>query len=143
MPGRLSIAAIVIAAACSQRAHIATCDDDLHGVWRAPSGTRWLMIDNGATLEAYPMEPDAPAGSDLIAAPRALDLMRGEHDLAGNIVRRYMRGAASCDSHVAVRVIACHDDALELVTADTLAPIAVAPCRWPVAPSRVERWARE
>jgi hypothetical protein len=57
-------------AACSRRAEIATCDDDLRGLYVVDStdgagGERWMVLDNGATLEAYPLfhDPESPGPS--------------------------------------------------------------------------------
>ena len=50
--------AVVLAfAACSRREPIASCDDDLRGVYAA-GDERWMMIDSGEVLEAYPLFPD-------------------------------------------------------------------------------------
>jgi hypothetical protein len=143
MPRRLSIVCVVLVG-CGTAHHVASCDDDLAGVWHAPDGA-WLMLDNGVTLEAYPMQPDAPAaGSDLVAAPRALDLERGEHTLTGTMRRRFMRRADACEARATTRVTACRDDMLEVVTTQIATPIGVAPCRWPPSqPAHVERWTRD
>jgi hypothetical protein len=145
------VSLIGVLVACG-RHHVASCDDDLDGVWHAPDGA-WMMIDNGVTLEAYPMTPDAPAvgagaGSEanaaLVAAPRVLDLERGEVTLAGTMRRRFMRRADTCDARATVRVTACRTDMLEVVTTAIATPIDVAPCRWPAPqPAHVERWTRD
>ena len=117
---------------------------DLHGTWQGPDA-RWILIDNGAALEGYPLDPDVTEGSDrdLVAAPRALDLTRAVHGLTGTFVRRFERRRDNCEAHSAVHIESCHDDTLELVTAELPQPIAVAPCRWSVAaPSHLERWHR-
>lgn len=87
-------------AACSRRDPIAACDDDLHGVY-ASGDERWMVIDHGEALEAYPVFPDgagpepdrslpgrsaarseraAPGASsapaDVVVAPRVIDLQR-------------------------------------------------------------------
>ncbi|MEO8843196.1 MAG: hypothetical protein ABI591_01415 [Kofleriaceae bacterium] len=137
---RLSLLVLI---ACHD--HVATCADDLQGVWRAPDGARWLILDDGPVLEGYPLDPDAPQGSDheLVAAPRALDLTRGTAGLTGSFVRRYERRRGNCEAHSAVHLESCHDDTIELVTSELPQPIAVAPCRWSVAaPSHLERWHR-
>jgi hypothetical protein len=134
----------VVLVACGRADHVASCDDDLHGVWHAPDGA-WLMIDNGVALEAYPMQPDAPAvGSDFVAAPRVLDLDRGDGALTGVMRRRFMRRAMTCDARATIRVTACRNDMLELVTSAIATPIDVAPCRWSAPqPAHVERWTRD
>jgi hypothetical protein len=142
------IAAAVLVAACDRRPPVTSCADDLHGVWVAPGDARWMMLDNGPTLEAYPMFPDATpdrlAAPELVVAPRVLDLARDSRGtLAGDLKRRYMRRADTCDARVPVHVTACKDDTLELVLADVVAPVTLGPCSWPAPqPSRVERWRR-
>jgi len=138
---------VLAIAACSQRAPIATCDDDLRGVYR-DGGERWMVLDHGATLEAYPLFPDAvaPAGADagLEIAPRVIDLTRGRGLLAGTLHRRYLRGAESCDARVPVHVTSCTGDLVALVLSDPAPPISFAPCWWPgPGPSRVVRWRRD
>jgi len=134
---------VVLAIAACGRARALRCDDDLRGVWAAPAG-RWMMLDNRATLEAYPMAPDAAIGSDVTGAPRVLDLSRTPSGLAGELHRRDSHGAATCEARSPVHITACTDDTLEVVLADPPAPLQLAPCRWPAPePARVERWRRE
>jgi hypothetical protein len=147
-----SIAAVVLAlAACSHRAEIASCDDDLRGVYVA-DGERWMVLDNGATLEAYPLFPDGGAPGELVVAPRVIDLARpadpspraANAGLVGTLHRRYMRRAERCDAQLPVHVTRCAGDALELVLADPAPPLGFAPCTWPgPGPSRIVRWRRE
>ena len=139
--------AVVLAlAACGQRAEHASCDDDLRGVYVA-DGERWMVLDNGATLEAYPLFPDGGAPGELVVAPRVIDLERrpgASSAPAGTLRRRYMRRAERCDAQVAVHITSCAGDALELVLADPAPPLGFSPCTWPgPAPSRVVRWRRE
>jgi len=70
--------------ACSRRDPIASCDDDLRGVY-ATGDERWMMIDRGDILEAYPLFPDGagptpdgsmPGSADLVVAPRVIDFQR-------------------------------------------------------------------
>jgi hypothetical protein len=140
---RLSLVSLLGLIACHDR--VATCADDLHGVWRAPDGARWMILDEGPVLEGYPLFADSPQGSDreLVAAPRALDLTRVKPGLTGSFVRRYERRSSNCEVRSVVHIESCHDDTLELVTGELPQPIAVAPCRWTVAaPSHIERWQR-
>ncbi|HEU4733614.1 MAG TPA: hypothetical protein VFT22_37225 [Kofleriaceae bacterium] len=137
---------------CGQRPELASCDDDLRGVYLA-EGKPWMVLDEGATLEAYPLFPDGdPAPGDVVVAPRVIDLARGSdagrapgtEPLRGTLRRRYMRRAERCDAQVAVHVTRCAADTLELVLADPAPPLAFSPCTWPgPAPSRVVRWRRE
>lgn len=141
----LSGVLVAAIAACHGRAAPISCSDDLRGVYR-DGAERWMILDGGATLEAYPLFPDADGPADLVTAPRRIDLARpaGGAAPSGTLHRRYMRGAASCDARVAVHVTRCAGDAIELVVADALPPLGFEPCAWPAAaPSRLVRWRRE
>ena len=74
-----------------------------------------------------------------------LRLSRTPGGVAGDVLRRYMRGARVCLAKVPVRLTACAGDALELVLSDPAPPLAWdKPCLWPrPGSSRVERWIRE
>jgi hypothetical protein len=142
--------AVVLAIAACRRDPIASCDDDLRGVYLAAS-ERWMVLDHGTTLEAYPLFPDgAPAAragdaTALEIAPRVIDLERGSGaPIEGTLHRRYLQRAEICDARVPVHITRCAGDTLELVLADPAPPIAFAPCTWPgPGPSRVVRWRRE
>jgi hypothetical protein len=154
-------AAVLVIAACTRRAPITTCDDDLRGVYvtagtaGAANDERWMLLDNGATLEAYPLFPDGagPGGPpDLEIAPRVIDLARPPESppgtspgpLTGTLRRRYLRRADRCEARVPVHVTRCAGDALELVLADPAPPLGFAPCTWPApGPSRIVRWRRD
>jgi hypothetical protein len=77
-------AAALAIAACHHSAPIESCDDDLRGVYAAGNerderdrrDDRWMILDSGATLEAYPLFPDGAVNGDLVVAPRVLDLAR-------------------------------------------------------------------
>jgi hypothetical protein len=135
--------------ACS-RAPLTSCDDDLRGVY-TDGDQRWMLLDDGATLTAYPLFPDGappPGPPDAIAAPRTIALTRSParapRVLAGTLRRRYMQRADRCDAELAVHITRCSGDELELVLADPSPPLAFAPCRWPrPAPARVARWRRD
>jgi hypothetical protein len=142
---KLALAAMVLVA-CDHRPHVESCESDLHGVWIAPSETRWMLLDEGpASLEVYPLFADGDSGKlEIIAAPRVIDLHREGTGLEGIVKRRYMHGADACEAHAAVHVTSCKADALEVVLADAPPPLTFAPCTWPPpAPSRAERWRRE
>jgi hypothetical protein len=130
-------------AACSGRAPIASCADDLQGAYAAPSG-RWMVLDNRpklATLEAYPLFDDATPARDVVVAPRVIDLALAPSGGSGTALRRYMRGGDACVARAAVHLTSCRDDMLELVLADLAPPLTFAPCTWPApAPAHVERW---
>ena len=127
---------------CSRRAPLASCDDDLQGVYAA-GAERWMVLDRGTTLEAYPLVPDpAEAGSASEVAPRLIDLARP--GLAGTLRRRYMQRDARCDAQVPVRITRCAGETIELVLADPAPPIGFTPCAWPRAgSSRIARWVRQ
>ncbi len=134
---------LVLVVGCSRRAPIDSCADDLHGVWRDGSGAKWMLLDDGATLEAYPLFADSAGSGELVGAPRAIDLTRAGDHVAGTIHRRYDRRTDTCEARAPIPVTACQDDALEAVITDPPAPLDVAPCRWGVTPlARVERWRR-
>ena len=140
------LAVLLVLAACHRQSPIASCEDDLHGVYVTPANTRWMILDNGETLEAYPMFTDSgdSGAPDVVSAPRRLDLSRTSDGLVGTLHRRYMRRADTCDARTQIHVTACSDNALQLVLADPQAPLTLAPCTWPAAqPARVERWQRE
>ncbi|NVB84106.1 MAG: hypothetical protein HOV81_37370 [Kofleriaceae bacterium] len=136
---RLALAVVALLAACARRAPVTSCDDDLHGVWVTDSGARWMMLDNSATLEAYPLFDDSAPE----AAPRVIDLRRGEK-LQGEVRRRFMAGSALCEATAPIRIAKCKADGLQVVVADPQPPLEMAPCKWPrPAASRLERWHRE
>ena len=73
---RAGHAALLLAlAACSRRAPLTSCDDDLRGVYHS-GDERWMILDKNATLEAYPLFPDADGPTDLVTAPRKIELTR-------------------------------------------------------------------
>ena len=141
------------AGACDRRAPLASCDDDLRGVYAAGGG-RWMILDGQGTLEAYPLfddvTPQRAAGGpaaelEIEVAPRVIELHRTPGGVTGEVRRRYMRGSRACVAKLPVRVTACAGEALELVLADPAPPLAWdTPCRWPrPGSSRRERWIRE
>ena len=136
-------AAVLLAAtllgACDRRPAVTSCDDDLHGVWVTDTGARWALLDHGATLEGYAVFDDAiPAG-----APRVIDLTRAER-FAGEVSRRFTRGADACVAKTPIRIAKCKASTLQVVVADPQPPLSYAPCTWgrPAA-SRVEHWRRD
>ena len=163
-----ALAAALAVAACSRRAPIASCEANLRGVYAAAPdrSERWMLLDDGEALEAYPLFPDVDGPPDLEVAPRRIELTRAPPaptaspgapppgagsalaatgaTLAGTLHRRYMHHAEICDAEVPVHVTRCAGDTLELVLADPAPPIGFSPCRWPgPGPSRIERWQRE
>ncbi len=100
-----------------------------------------MVLDTGTTLEAYPLFDDAGSATELVVAPRVIDLTRAGSGASGNVKRRYMQRGDSCEARALVRLTSCKDDALELVLADVSPPLSLAPCKWPPPlPARVERW---
>lgn len=135
----------LLACSCDRSAPIASCTDDLAGLYDA-DGRRWAVLDHRRGLEIYPTFDDTPAAPPpgLEIAPRVIDLRRTDDGLlAGEVTRRYLQGALRCDARAAARVTACRGDLLELVLADPVPPLAFEPCTWGQrAPSRRERWRR-
>ncbi|TMQ12923.1 MAG: hypothetical protein E6J90_29785 [Deltaproteobacteria bacterium] len=150
MPRAIAIAllAVSVIGACRGRAPIASCDDDLRGVYAAERTERWMVLDHGDAIEAYALFPDGDVTGDatggVVAAPRVIDVARGRDGLTGTLHRRFMQRADSCDAQVPVQVTRCAGDTLELVLADPAPPQTFAPCAWPrPGSSRVVRWRRE
>lgn len=136
---RALLAAVAVCTACERRAPIDSCAQNLHGVYATPAGARWMLLDNGRTLELFPLFDDTvPDG-----APRVIDLARGDK-LTGHVKRRFMQRATACEARAPVTVTACKANALQLVVGEVTSPVAYEPCSWgqPV-PSRVEVWNRE
>ena len=132
--------ALLAVAACDRRAEVTSCDDDLHGVWKSEEhDTRWMILDNGSTLEAYPLFDDHVE----FGAPRVIDLRRGEH-FSGEVKRRFIRGGDECVASSPIRVAKCKANALHLVIADPSSPLSFGPCSWPRPnESEFDRWHRE
>jgi hypothetical protein len=142
---RLAVLALGVAAACDHRAPIASCAQDLTGVYGSSGERRWMVLDDGDTLEAFPLFPDVPASSfaPLEVAPRVIELARvGPRPvIEGEVHRRYMQRADLCLARVHAAITRCAGDQLELVLADPPPPLSFAPCRWGGrAPTHVERW---
>jgi hypothetical protein len=148
------LAGVLAIAACSRRAPLASCDDNLRGVYTAGPDERWMLVDHRDSLEAIPLFPDVDGPSGLEVHPRHIDLTRdltrdpaapaAPATLAGTVHRRYLRRADLCEAEAPVHVTRCAGDTLELVLADPAPPLGFAPCSWPgPAPSRLVRWQRE
>lgn len=137
---RLAAAAIWIVAACEQRAPVDSCRAHLHGTWVTPASARWMLLDNGGTLELFPLFDDSVTEG----APRVIDIARDGDKLMGSIKRRYMRRAQTCDARAPITVTACKNDTLQLVLGEVSAPMSFEPCAWAQQPpTRVEVWRRE
>ena len=127
--------------ACSSRPSIESCAQDLSGEYEIGS-ERWMILDRGPTLEAYPVFPDVPA-SDLEVAPRMIELAREDSGMRGTVKRRYMKLAAICIAKAPITIASCAADTLEIVRGDPTPPLGFAPCQWSrPEPSRHERWLR-
>jgi hypothetical protein len=112
-------------------------------VWITPDKERWMFLDHGTSLEAYPIFADSAGSGDVISAPRVIDLHREAGGLDGQVKRRFARHADTCDAHATVHVAACGDD-LAVTIADLPEPLDLGPCRWPLpATARAESWHRE
>lgn len=132
--------ALLAVAACHSRPDVTSCDDDLHGVWVSDAhGQRWMILDNGPTLEAYPLFDDHVDSG----APRVIDLRRGER-FVGEVKRRFNRGADECWATSPVRVAKCKENSLHLVIADPPTPLQFSPCQWPRGNEpELDHWHRE
>jgi hypothetical protein len=132
-----------VLAACDHHG-AASCADDLAGVYVTPAGARWQLLDNGPTLEVFPMFDDSKGPADVVTAPRAIDLTRAGNRLDGTISRRFMRRADTCTGRAPFHVTACVADGLDVVAGDVAPPLLLAPCTpAPPLPSRAERWRRD
>ena len=135
---------LVLVAGCSPRRAVTTCADDLTGAYDDAAGKRWMVLDHGATLEAYPVFDDALQLGDVLAAPRVLDLQRTPGGLTGMATRRFARRADACESHAPVQIRACSSAGLDVSVADPPPPTSLAPCTpAPALPARSERWRRD
>jgi hypothetical protein len=139
---RLTVVIVVSAAAlttCDRRAQVTTCDDDLHGVWVTGQNTRWMILDNGPTIEAYPLFDDHVDGG----GPRVIDLSRSER-FTGEVKRRYNQGANECIASAPLRIAKCKENTLNVVIADPPSPLSFSPCAWPRPnESELDHWHRE
>jgi hypothetical protein len=147
-------AALAACTACGRASSIASCDDDLRGVY-VIGGERWMILDNGRSLEAYPLFPDGAVTGDVVAAPRVIDFERAagpapgpapasNAPIRGTLHQRFMRRAERCDAEVPVQIARCAGDTVELVLADPSPPLSFSPCEWPrPADTRVVRWRRD
>jgi hypothetical protein len=135
---RGAAAILVVVCACDAREPIDRCDANLTGSYATPAGT-WMLLDNGKSLEGYPLFDDkVPDG-----APRLVDLARTDGKVGGDLKRRFMRRADACESRVPFHVTACKADTLQIVLGDVTPPLTYAPCTWgQSAPTRVETWRR-
>jgi hypothetical protein len=144
----LTVALAVGCTACSRREPITSCAQSLEGAWHSDhADEQWMILERGATLEAYPLVPDAHvpgAAADLETAPRAIDLDRSGDALHGTVSRRFMQRGVACIAKADVHVISCANDVIELVLADPPVPAAFEPCTSPRPDSsRRERWSRD
>ena len=134
------VAMLAVVGACERRAPIASCADDLTGEYSSGE-RRWMVIDHGLTVEAFPLFPDVPAGT-LETAPRAIEWSRGR-TLVGTVHRRYMQADKICIAEAPATIASCEGDTLEVVLADPTPPLEFTPCRSSnPEPSRRERWIR-
>ena len=128
----------LLVAACHHP--IATCDDDLEGVY--DSG--WMILDGRTELDAYPLFADVPQLAGVEVAPRFIELQRTPSGLTGTVHRRYMQRAAICDARAPVHVTSCAADTLELVITEPAPPTGFAPCTWGRPnESQLQRWRRQ
>lgn len=133
--------ALAVVCACHRSPSITSCADDLGGLWRDPSGHTWMILDEGASLEVYPVFDDGVGPAAIVEAPRVIDLARSGEQMTGSVHRQYVKGGDACTASVPARVTACADRALDIVLADPTPPLGFAPCAWGrPEPSRREHW---
>ncbi len=149
---RAALAIACFATACRPAPpSLASCADDLSGVWRAddttPSGEprRYHVIELGRAIEMYPMFDDSvldPRDRKLttpdavIVAPSAFDLSRSSDGgtLIGAQTRRFARGASSCVLHSPARIATCAGDRITLEETPLGPPTDWDRCTPPPAP---------
>lgn len=119
------------------RAPVASCADDLGGVWRNDSGT-FHALDLRARVELYPTFRDLPASlpAGVVAAPSVLDLTRtaGSALLRGTITRRYERGTDFCKMQRPATLLRCGADRLVFELSPPGPPTDWLRCTAPAAP---------
>ncbi len=135
----------MLCSACERRAPIHSCTDDLQGEWRAEGDQRWMMLDFGSSLEAYPLFDDVTGPrTQTEVAPRMIELTRTGTQLAGVVRRRYMHANEVCVAAGKLEVASCTSDTLELRLAEPAPPTRFGPCQWGPEPlARTIRWHRE
>jgi hypothetical protein len=140
-----ALAMIAVLSGCDRRAVITSCAVDLSGEYEG-DGRRWMLIDHGPRVEAFPLFVDVPVAGELEVevAPRVIEWRRSSSGaLRGDARRRYMKASTSCIAKVPSKITACAADTLEVVHGDTAAPLSFEPCQFGrVEPARVERWTR-
>ncbi len=140
----LLLLGVLCGSACKREQPLSTCDANLQGVWRTPQNARWMLLDNRQTLEAYPLFDDSvPSGAPSVI-DLSRDLTRPDGRLAGEVKRRFMVRADTCEGRAPFHVTSCSAATLQVVRGDISPPLTYAPCSWPqTLPTRVETWTRE
>lgn len=137
--------AVTTATGCRTPPALRNCGDDLSGQWLILGEPgRWTLRDSATRIDGFPLDPDhrTDAG-DVLGAPRWLELVRDHDVIVGRMHRRYMRRAQRCESTASLRIIACHDQRMDVERSALLAPTNMQPCSWPPASSKVqEQWQR-
>jgi hypothetical protein len=119
-------------AGCRTPPALRNCGDDLSGQWLLPGEAgRWALHDSAARIDGFPLRPDQQVSPDgVIGAPRWLELVRDHDVIAGRIHRRYMRRAQRCEATGTLRILACHDQVMEVERSALPAPSNLQPCVW-------------
>lgn len=134
-------AALVLLASCGGAEPVTSCASNLAGAWRSESNERWMILDLGKALEAYPLFDDTKLpGVTYEIGPRVIDLAREQ----GDVKRRFGSAGTTCIAKAPAHLVRCEGETLELVLADPAPPITFDPCGFgrPV-PSHRERWTRD
>lgn len=132
-------------AGCRTPPALRDCGDDVSGQWQLPSDLgRWILHDSAGRIEGFPLRPDQRVSPDgVIGAPRWLELVRDHDVVAGRMHRRYMRREQRCEATGNLRILACHDQIMEVERSALPSPTTMLPCVWsPPQSNTQERWQR-
>jgi len=130
-PGAIGAAVAALVAgtvACSGRARVDSCDDELAGVWRDQQGRGYHVVDAADHgYEVFALFDSArPPGGDkggdpVIYAPWVWDLTRRPSGLSGTRSQRMTRDGVSCVARTAIEVKACAGGRLTVRVQDVAA----------------------
>jgi hypothetical protein len=116
--------ALLLLSACSKPPAVASCEDDLSGVWHeqgdAGRGYDWRPSRSGgyevfAMFDtARPPDGSAKLDSPIVYAPWVWDLDRLPAGISGTRLQRLTRDGASCEVRTPVEIRSCADDTLTI-----------------------------
>jgi len=137
---RLALSGALAVAAC-RAAPVASCQDDLSGIWAAEDGRRFDIVDRGGTVEVYPLfDPVGEKQARPWRTPAKTELQRRGMVLAGTSTFQ-AQDARVCTVTTPARLEACGDGRASLVVdlAPALDASACAVLPRPVAPMTIRR----